>query len=202
MLLFVYRLGRLIVINFLLLICSIPVITTGAAICAAHKVLMDMACDCEEHVVRSFFEAFKDNFKQSTAAFLITAVVAFLLYMEFILVNNFLPSTSFLNVMFTILACVAGGVAIYLFPLITRYDNTLKGQIKNAAMIAIMQLHKTVLMVAMHAIPIILFFFFPQVFVFSLIGWFSLGISFIMYLDAMLMKPAFEEIEEEKGFWD
>lgn len=196
---FLRQLGRIFVINFLFLVCSIPVVTTGAALTAAHKVMMDMANDSESHVVRTFFDAFKENFKVSTLVWLIVLAAAAVIFIDFALVNSFFASTKFMNVFLTIMAVAIGGIFVYVFPLIARYENKVSEYLRNAAVFAVFKFHRTIAMVAIHSIPILLFLFAPELFFYSLSAWLTIGIAFMFYIDAILLKPPFEEIEKEKG---
>lgn len=198
---FLRQLGRIFMINFLFLICSIPIITTGAALTAAHKVMMDMANECESHVIRTFFEAFKENFKASTIVWLIFLAAAAVIFIDFTVVNSFFASTKFMNIFLTIMAVAIGSIFVYVFPMIARYENKVTEYLRNAAMFAVFKLHRTIAMVALHAIPVLLFCFAPEMFFYSLSAWLTIGVAFMFYIDAILLKPPFEEIEKEKGLY-
>lgn len=195
---FLVRIGRLFLVNVLLLICSIPIVTAGAALSAAHKVTLDMAYETEDHVIQTFFDAFKENFKPATLAWLITFFASALLYCDFVFVHAFFESKKFMYVMLSIPTAIVAGVVVYLFPLIARYRNSLRNYIRNAAIFALFKFHRTIAMVALHAIPIVLFLFVPAVFAYTLPVWLCIGISFILYIDGILLRPAFDEVEKEK----
>ena len=60
------RVGDLMILNILMIICCIPVITVGAACTGMHYVLLKMVRDREGYLVRGFFKSFVMNFKQAT----------------------------------------------------------------------------------------------------------------------------------------
>ena len=67
-------LGRffdIIIIGILTFVCSLPVITMGAAITAAYDVYIRMALDKDSHVVSTYFRAFGKNFLKATIIHLI-----------------------------------------------------------------------------------------------------------------------------------
>ena len=72
-------LGRffdILVIGILTFVCSLPVITMGAAITAAYDVYIRMALDKDSHVVSTYFRAFGKNFLKATIIHLIVLVAA------------------------------------------------------------------------------------------------------------------------------
>lgn len=63
---FLTKVADLIILNILFLICCIPIVTIGAASTALYTVTMKSVRDEESYVIRSYFKAFKDNFKIGT----------------------------------------------------------------------------------------------------------------------------------------
>lgn len=60
------KIGNLVILNLLFLICSLPVVTIGASSTALYTVTLKMAKDRENYIVKDFLYAFKKNFRQST----------------------------------------------------------------------------------------------------------------------------------------
>jgi len=73
----------LILLNFLFLLTSIPIVTMGASLTAMYAVNLRSIRYGDGYVVRTYFEAFKRNFKQSTLAWGILLAVAALLYVDY-----------------------------------------------------------------------------------------------------------------------
>lgn len=69
------RVADLMILNLLMVVCCIPIITTGAAVTAMHYVLLKMVRGEEGYLIRGFFKSFKANFKQATLIWLIMLVV-------------------------------------------------------------------------------------------------------------------------------
>ena len=61
-------------LSLIWLVCSIPIVTIGASTSAINTVMLRMVRDEESYLVRSFFKAFKANFKQSTIIWLLIIV--------------------------------------------------------------------------------------------------------------------------------
>ena len=71
------RIGDLLFANLLWLVCCLPVITAGASTLGLFTVVNKMAAK-EDYTVRTdFFKAFKRDFKQATAFWLVVLVIGF-----------------------------------------------------------------------------------------------------------------------------
>ena len=65
------KLGFLIELNLLVLLCCLPVVTAGAALCAMHTVLLKIYRNEEKRIVTDFFQALKANLKNGTILWLL-----------------------------------------------------------------------------------------------------------------------------------
>ncbi len=76
-------LGDHLILSLLWLLCSLPVVTVGAASAAISKVSMAILEGKGYRLVRDFFCAFRDHFWKATAAWLIGLVIGILLVWDF-----------------------------------------------------------------------------------------------------------------------
>ena len=83
---FLEKVANLFIVNALFTLCSIPVITAGAALTAAFKVMQNLTMDNEQPIAKSFFKAFTSNFKQATLLWLIVLGVAAFLAFDLLVV--------------------------------------------------------------------------------------------------------------------
>ena len=116
------RLGDIIILNMIFVVGCIPVITIGTSLSALYAVAMKMARGEEPSVWKEFWKAYKRNFKQATICWLIMAVVAMLLFVDFRIIRVF--QGSMYSVMRVILAIILGVWILmfqYLFPYIARF---------------------------------------------------------------------------------
>lgn len=145
-------------LNVLWLACSIPIVTIGASTAALYAVTLKIVDNEEGNVTKQFFQAFRDNFRQATAIWLVLlAIGAFLGADAFILVHLRNSSTGAPSVMWTIIlamviACsiIYAIVLMYVFPLIARVENTSPNMVRNALLIGIRYLFCTILIFAIH----------------------------------------------------
>ena len=71
------RIGDLVLANLLWLVCSLPILTAGASTLGLFTVVNKMAAK-EDYTVRTdFFKAFRRDFKQATALWLVVLVIGF-----------------------------------------------------------------------------------------------------------------------------
>lgn len=200
---FLNKAADLVILNILYLVCCIPIVTIGAATTSLYYVSLRMAKEEEGYVTKDFFRSFIENFKQSTVIWLILLSIGIVVGGEFILINRM--EGSFVPVVQCI---VYVGVLLfsfeflYVFPVLSRFENTIKNTMKNALFISILQIPKTLVMLIFCIIPIYLLL--------SSLKWLplviALGFSTVSYTNACIMGPIFkkfepkeeiEEIEEE-----
>ena len=198
------RLGEMIIINFLCLVCCLPVITTGAALSATHRIMQDYVTDNEGSLIKTFFRAFKENFKQATITWLVLLVLAVAMVLNFIFVGVFLgdvmngiPALA-LYAMLGVMSILAVGIAVFLFPLLTRYKNTLRQHVINSLILTITKPHLALAMVLLHAFPLLLLYFFPSVFLQTLIFWLLVGVAFLIYVDNAILRKVYVTLENQQ----
>ncbi len=182
--------GDLIILNFLFVLCSIPVITVGAAGAACYSYIIRILRG--EPVGLSFAGFFRDFaicFKKATLGWLLElACLALAVGDLWFSVFYSEPDNTF----FLIFACVlAVGVllaAVWFYPLVARYENKLGAYIKNSFLMMFARLPKTLLALLIQAAVIAIPFLFFDVF--ALLGWFWLlfGASLPMYMTAKILR--------------
>ncbi len=174
---FLSRLADLFWLNLLFIVCCIPVITIGAATTALYYVTLKMAKDEEGYITRSYFKSFKENFKQATVIWIGFLVVGMIMITDLRIVNSgntaeILSSPALGNVIMVavfLMGIVILMVGTYIFPILAQFDNTIKNTAKNAFLISIRHLPYTIAMLVITAIPVVLIWFFPALFILVLI---------------------------------
>lgn len=191
-------------INLLTVICSLPVVTAGAAITAMFYNLLRMADNDEGALTRGFFSAFRENFKSATkvwlcelAAFVVLGYNLFLIRQGVMDGYGMLESIS--KAVILLILAVLIIFTIYVFCLMARYENSLKGTVKNAALVAVAFFPKSLMMLVLSLFPLAL----TMLHDYFLYFWFLYGLAVPGYLIAMLMRDVLgklhpEEREEEE----
>ena len=191
------KISDLVVLNLLVLLCCIPVITAGAALTGMHYVLLKMARNEEGYIARSYFKSFKENFLQATGMWLIFLVLGFIVVLDLRLTGGSAQGALQLPAVFRYLL-IAGGIYVfmmflYAFPLLSRFQNTVIGTLRNATVLAAAAFPTTIGMTAAtFFLPVAAWFFRP---VFPLLLLF--GFSGAGYICALVYSPVFKKIENK-----
>lgn len=186
------KLTDLVILNLLTLLFCIPIVTIGASLTACHYVALKIRRG-EGYVVKNFWKSFRENFKQSTVIWLVVSIGMMLsIYVAlFFKVEGTIASIS--RGVLLGAAVFWGFIACWVFPLQSKFINTIKNTIKNSFLMSFKYLFRTLLMLVINLIPVVL------IFVLSF-QWYSLlimfGFSVPTYLCAMLYDKKFEELEE------
>lgn len=154
---FLNRVGDLIWLNILTLICSIPIVTAGAAAAAMLQITMKMVKNEEGLITASYFRAFRENFRQATAIWLIGGGISLFLYMDIWLLGK--VENSFVQIYKVVLFVLLLFVMMFTFfslAVSARFENTLKNTIKNGMLFCMIHIFKSILMFAVMWIPVIL----------------------------------------------
>lgn len=198
---FLARVGDMILANFLFLICSVPIFTLGASLTALHKITQDIVGDKDSGIIKPFFQAFQENFKQATIAWLLLLVFFVGMGCNLLLILSYLAGTAAVvcKGLVLFLSILILAVAAYLFPLITRYENTLKTHFINAGILAVVKLPRTVVIVFLNILPVLIMYFSMQTFFSTFVFWLVIGFGFTSYITSTLLMPVFREMEKPGG---
>ena len=141
------KLADLIWLNILATICCIPIITIGASLTALHYVVLKMVKDEEGYITRSFFKSFRENFKQATLMWLMLLVVFILLVADFMIFRfSGIVFPGWCQIALIAIAVLIMFATMHLFPLLSRYENSIRATYKNSLFMGIIHLPKNILM--------------------------------------------------------
>lgn len=193
------RIGDLMIANFLFCVCCLPVVTVGASLCGLLKVVQGFSMGGEPGILRTFFRSFRDNFRQATLAWLALLLLAVSFGCDLLIGQIYLTGTALavLRGAVAVLALAVLAVASYLFPLLVRYENTLKEHCRNACILTILKLPRTLAITALNAAPFLLAWFMPVSFLKTLAVWLIVGLAGLCYLDCMLLRPVLLALEKQ-----
>lgn len=150
------RLTDLVVLNLLFLLTCLPVFTIGAANAAMYTLCFRMIRNREGGIVKSYFRAFRDNFKQGTALwllFLFIAVPAVIYFDAYFAMDG---AIRYLIVIFFLILVLAIFAAGYGFAWISQFRNTVPEVLRNALILSLTNLPRTLCICAVNLLPWIL----------------------------------------------
>ncbi|WP_346909961.1 YesL family protein [Faecalicatena orotica] len=189
------RTGDLIILNLLTIICCLPVVTAGAAITALYSVTLCMVKNEEGHVAAGYMRAFKENFCQATVLWLGAAAVIAILTGDIYLLKG--TASAGLEVYrggLIFLLVLVLMVVSYLFPVLARYENTLKNTVKNAFLFCMVHPVRSLMMILIFSIPaacLCISYRFISVLVLA-------GISGPVFLASMYYRSVFQKYAREE----
>ena len=151
-------------LNLLMLLFCLPVFTLGPSVTAMHYVLLKILRDeLEEGVIRTFWKAFRSNFKQSTLLWLIYLPIGLLLGLDLLLFHKGLfPLPQILKYFLIALLVVWLLNLNWALILQSRYYNPVKVTLRNALLFCLFHPIDTLLISAVLCVPFALIIFMPE----------------------------------------
>ena len=140
-------------LNLLWLVCCLPIVTIGASTTALFYVTLKVARNEEGSLTKAFFHSFKENFRQGTIIWLILLTVGIVLGVDGYIFYHMRFENAFWTVataVFLIAAAAYAIILMYIFPLLARFDNTIRTMFKNAIMLGMRFLLCTVVMAVIY----------------------------------------------------
>lgn len=202
---FMGKVADLCILNLVCILCCIPVVTAGASLTALYYVTLKMIRNEEAYIFRSFFQSFKQNFRQATVINLIMLAAAFVLYLDTKIVGGMETSTGkVLGIIFALFTLIYLIVFLYVYPLLAKFYNSIKNTFKNAFLMGIRHLPYTFLMLVICACPLLILLI-PsfQVLSIMLMLFVLLGPAVIAYCNSWFFVRIFDkyipEEEQEEG---
>jgi len=205
---FLTRLADMMILNLAFLISCIPVVTVGAAWTALYYVALKMVRDEEGSILRSYFHSFRQNFRQATVLWLgVLAVVGLLIFDRLILAGMDSPVAAAMNGGTVILGVALLMVLQYLFPLLSKFDDSLIRTLKNACLLALGELPRTLLMVGSAVGALVITFYNGYTLSIGILVWMLLGFAIMAFSNSCILIRIFdkmisaktEEVVEQNG---
>ncbi len=186
---FMGKVFDMIVLDILTLIVCIPIVTIGPALTALYYVTLKIVRDEEGYVVRGFFKSFKQNFKQGFLLELIVAAAAIILYFDLGVVYNWMGQNGSILIRLLFYALVGLALlsvvtAVYIFPILAKFDNPVKKVLVNSVMMAVRHLPNSILMVVVIIAAGVSIYIYP-IMIFFVIG-------FAAFINSVILRKIFD----------
>lgn len=194
-------LANIFLCNLMFCLLSVPLFTAGAALTALYACMQAILEDDEEDVViKQFWDAFRQNFKQATAIWLLCISVFVFFGIYYLIITGMGGAAGKMYHISFFLMCIIFLFGFqYLFPMQARYKNTVKNTLKNAWLLSIAALPWTLLSIALVAGAVYISFFMdPSSVNMSVFLWGMLGFGIVAYLNSFFFRRAFRLIDPEK----
>lgn len=189
------RVFDLVLLHFLWVLTSIPIITIGASTTALFSIALKMEKNEESYIIKSYWKAFRENWKKSTILWI--AMAGMFLWNIFILKiclesdQAFLKILALLQMSFLIILFLA---SMYVFPIQAVFENTMKNIWKNALICSLRYLPYTLGMAAVVILPILVTGYVQSLFAVMIAFWMSCGSSLIAYGESIFLNKVFRKV--------
>ena len=190
------RVGDLMVLNLLFLLSCVPIFTVGAAVTALYAVCFCFDTKDAGYVLRGYFRAFRAFFKQATVLWLILLFCGTVAAFDAWLFLSFANALHYISILFIVLLMMVLLMTTMAFPLLSQFQNGDRNTMKNAILLSLGYLPRSVLMVALALFPFALLWMDPDLFWYIGFLWIALYFSAVAYLNTKLLKKVFAPYRE------
>ena len=180
------------VLNLMTIAGMIPIVTAGAALTAMNNVLLHLVRKDETYVWKMFLASFRRNLKQGIGlGVLFTAIFAVAVLELMMLRSIDAKSSTMFMIIITVIGVCVFAVGIYTFALLSRFENTVRGTLINAASLALGHIPRTLGMLAVWAAWAALLWLLHGIYLLVLLY----GLTIPGYLCAKIYDPVFKTLE-------
>ena len=181
-------LSDIILLNLCFLLCCIPLVTAGAAWSALYGAYLRRREG--DGAVRLFFS----GFRQATVIWLLLAGAGVVLALDFRLIAALESVPAIVTVLLYLGALLLAGTGLYVFPMIAGYEDTTLRMLKNALILSITALPRTLLLGLLAVLPLIVLLLDVELFGRLLMLWLLVGCSVTAKAGACILKGVFQRL--------
>lgn len=198
------KVGDLLLLNFLFLLCCVPLVTIGASLSALYYSVYRLYEGKGGGTIRNFFHAFRQNLLQGSLLGIFALIFGLALALDLRLLLFYGKAGVLPDGLTVVLGAVLGFaillyvfVVLYVFPLQARYYNPLRRTLWNALLLSIRSLPRTLLILVTDAALLFLsaagFIYLPQICVLA----FLLLLPLICLCNAVILKRELSLVPED-----
>lgn len=189
---FLTLVADMMILNLLWILCSLPIVTMGASTAALHYCVRKLACH-EGDVAKNFWHAFQENFKQATALWLLALLAGAVMAADFsLLLCITFPGKTIVMLLLGLFLILCILMTAYIFPLQSRFKNTVRGTLVNAFCFSLRYPDKAILMSIPTVIYVVLLIYKTDLFLRLGGVFFLFGASVPAYFFGKLIDGVFE----------
>jgi len=150
-------------LGLLWLVCSLPVVTIGAATTALYYSVHKSLLGDREYVFKEFILSFKKNFRQATFLWILIMGVSFLLHLNIGILNAL--TDGYLGLLFIVFYALCSifiiAFAIYTFAALSRFEMPTGWFVKIGIYMTIRYLPATLMLILIFTVAALLFYLIP-----------------------------------------
>ena len=180
------KLVMMLYVGILWFLCSLPILTMGAATAALYEVLLQVVKDQEGYIARRFFQAFRGNLKQGLQLGIPLVLAQIVFAFDFFYYSLFWgEGYQVQTIVFAVLSLLVLALFPFVFAAMAKFGNTASGHFRMAVTIMVRCPGWTVAVLAIQALTVFLiwfFVYFPALFIMGISG----------YLEAVIFDHVFQ----------
>lgn len=145
---FLNLLANILILHFLWLLYSLPIVTIGASTTALYHVSMQLVRKREGYIWKSFHSSFRKNLRQSTIIWLVITAFAFIFYTDIrfaAYLNNGLGHIMLIGCSLFLVPFIL--TVLYIFPVQAKFENRIFYNVKNAILMSVRHLPLSLLLI-------------------------------------------------------
>ena len=190
-------------LNVLCLVCCIPIITIGPSITALYYCMLKILRKEDSTITRMFLGSFKANLKQGIGMTILFIGFAIILLMDLHACNLLdVANIEYIEYVRTILYVIFAIYAVvvsYAFPILAQFDNTIINILKYSILLAIYNFGYTFWIVILNIIPIAVFVYLPELFLWTFPAWLTFGFATIALINSKMFVKIFDKFMPENS---
>lgn len=193
-----HRFSSLVVLNLLFLCSCIPIFTIGAALTAMYDVVFRMDTNRETKVADVYFRSFRENFRDSTPlGILFLALIGTGCGNAVIFSGWGSVLGTILSVFSLVILCNTILILGYTFPLLSQFQNTKCNTLKNALLLSIANLPRTLVIAVINCFPWALLIMNLYAFIQLSFLWLVLYFAAAAYFNSRVLGKVFAPLKEQ-----
>ena len=197
---FFSRGAELMLLNFLFILCCLPIFTAGASLSALYSVCLKLVRNEEAYIARDFFRAFRQNLKHGIILHLILLTATTVILTDLVVVWNLMETNTLLKGVFLVMALLSLLLlmaSVYIYPLLAQFTNNVKGYLRNSAIMSVRHLSTTVMFLLINLLPFVAAMLFPAALLWEILLFLLLGFAGMIYVHSYFLSPIFNKYIEE-----
>lgn len=188
------RMTDLMVLNVVFLLTCIPIFTIGAAWTALSYVTLKMARNEEAYMIKDYFRSMRQNFRQATILWAGMLGMGVVLFLDFSMLKGMDgQGYGLVQKLLAGICLIFWIMALYLFPILARFDNTLRATINNALVMAVGHYRCTLAMLAVTGVGVGVTLLTTGTVIYGIPFWTLIGFALISYVNARFLRKVFEK---------
>ncbi|MDD5863606.1 MAG: DUF624 domain-containing protein [Firmicutes bacterium] len=192
------RIADLVILNLVYLLTCVPIVTVGAANAALYTVCFRLGTEAEGSTVKDYFRAFRENFRQGTLLWLLFLLVGSAACVDILLFSRLEGWMRWLSALFVVALILVVMMFSYVFPLLSQFQNGCKSTLKNALLLSVGYLPRTLLIGVLNVLPWVVMLTNLYLFLQAGILWLVFYFSAAAYLNACLLRKVFAPYKHEE----